>query len=245
MALRRPRVHAEIARGPVDGVIEGSVSRSNTTPRHCPGNRTPKASARLGQTTSGEVKDAFALQGEIARTITGQPPHRAHGPERLRLARLYTAKPDAQDLYLRGDCCNAEPRRHARSVPALREAVQIDGYGSAWRTRAVLLVVELAGLMASGRARSRAPLPRQALSQTPGSSRRTRRGECGSSSTGTGLTRNSALPPGHRGNPNFALGRWMYASSSPPRAHCPRRSRRPARPNSRIRSRRRSRAPWR
>ena len=132
---------AEIARRlHVDGVVEGSVSRSRNRIRVNVQIIDAKSESRVwGQSYEREAEDAFALQGEIARTITGQLRAALTGPERERLARLYVPKRDAQDLYLRGRyLLHMQNRDRMRDACSLFEkAVEVDPeYGSAWATLA-------------------------------------------------------------------------------------------------------------
>jgi TolB-like protein/Tfp pilus assembly protein PilF len=124
----------------VDGVVEGSASRSGDQLR---------ITARLvlagsdmavwGQNYERLVKDAFRLQGEIARDLADGIRVTVTAPERRRLQQIYAAPPEAQDLYLRGLYLMYQfnPDRMKEACDELDHAVKIDPkYAKGWSTLA-------------------------------------------------------------------------------------------------------------
>ncbi len=87
----------------VDGVVEGSVSRSGDRVRVTL--QVIHAGTNLsvwGSSFEREAGDAFRLQAEIAQTVVTQVRSAITAGEQQRLARVYVPSAEAQDLYLRG-----------------------------------------------------------------------------------------------------------------------------------------------
>jgi serine/threonine protein kinase/tetratricopeptide (TPR) repeat protein len=88
----------------VDAIVEGSVTRSGSQ---------VKITAQLidaskdkhlwADSFQRDLKDVLALQGEVARAITGEIGVRLTPQERLRLAEKKTVNPEAYEAYLKGN----------------------------------------------------------------------------------------------------------------------------------------------
>ncbi len=124
----------------VDGVVEGSVSRSGDRVRVTL--QIMYAGTNLsvwGSSFEREADDAFRLQADIAQAIVARVKSAITSSEQLRLSQTYVAKPQAQDLYLRGrylmNSYSREPVVQARTL--LERAVRIDSqYALAWTSLA-------------------------------------------------------------------------------------------------------------
>ena len=143
----------------IDGIIEGSVNRSGDRVRVTVQIVDVKTESRLwGSTYERKAQDVFALQAEIVRTMTRELQAALTGPERQRLFALYVAKPEAQDLYMRGRyLLHTQNRDQMRQACQLFEqAVGIDpGYGSAWANLARCYTwLETLGLISPDQART-------------------------------------------------------------------------------------------
>jgi serine/threonine protein kinase/tetratricopeptide (TPR) repeat protein len=128
---------SEIARElHVDGVVEGSVARSGDRVRVTV--QVVHAGTNLslwGSSFERQVNDAFQLQADIARALMSQLRAALTTDEIKRLAQTYTASPQAQDLYLRGEYAlhrtNKDGFQEARAL--LERAVQLDpNFALAW-----------------------------------------------------------------------------------------------------------------
>jgi TolB-like protein len=124
----------------VDGVVEGSVTRSGDRVRVTL--RVIQAGTNLslwGDSYEREASDAFRLQADITRTLVSKLSAVLTTGERRRLEQTYIANPQAQELYLRGryliNTSNSDRLREARTL--LEQAVKIDpNYAVAWASLA-------------------------------------------------------------------------------------------------------------
>ena len=124
----------------VDGVVEGSVTRSGNRVRVTL--RVIQAGTNLslwGDSYEREASDAFRLQADITRTLVSKLSAVLTTGERRRLEQTYVANPQAQELYLRGryllNTSNNDRLREARTL--LEQAVKIDpNYAVAWASLA-------------------------------------------------------------------------------------------------------------
>jgi eukaryotic-like serine/threonine-protein kinase len=202
----------------VDGVIEGSVIKSGNRIRVAVKIVDVKTESRLwGSTYEREAKDAFALQAEIARTMTQELHSAQTDPERRRLARVYAGKPEAQDLYLRGRyLLHTQNRNQMREACSLFEkATQLDpNYGSAWAALARCYTwLETLGVLAPAQARTLASdAATEALSRDEGQfEAHTAMAELRFKFDWDWQDADLHYRQALEANPNFALARWLYS----------------------------------
>jgi TolB-like protein len=145
----------------VAAILEGSVRRSGNTVR---------ITAQLINTVSGvhmwsedydrDLKNALALQTDIATTVAQQLEARLLGDEAAKIGAGGTKNPEAYDAYLRGvQQSNFYERDVDAALPALDQAIKLDpNYAAAYAMRARLLQDEYIYETNRG---SRARLPEQ------------------------------------------------------------------------------------
>lgn len=119
----RPEIARELD---VEGLVEGSAQRR--------GDRV-LVTARLIQASSGryvwaqsydrDLRDALALQSEIASSIAAEIRARLTPEEQTRLANPRSANPEAQELYLRAQYLDRQEKTE-RSFALFQQAVQKD-----------------------------------------------------------------------------------------------------------------------
>jgi TolB-like protein/Flp pilus assembly protein TadD len=124
----------------VDGVVEGSVARDGDRVRVTL--QIVHAGTNLsvwGASFERQASDAFQLQADITRTLVSQLKAVLTSGERKRLEQTYTARPEAQDLYLRArfDLHTFDRTKLREARILLERAVQIDpNYALAWASLA-------------------------------------------------------------------------------------------------------------
>ncbi len=146
---------AEIGRElQVDGVVEGSVSRSGDRVRVTL--QVIQAGFNLsvwGTTIERETADAFRLQAEMAQAIVMQVKSVITTSEQQRLAQVYVPNPEVQDLYLRGRYLlhTFDRIRLPEARTLLERAVRLDpNYALAWASLArCYSFLQQSGLMTS------------------------------------------------------------------------------------------------
>ncbi len=202
----------------VDRVIEGAVVRSGDRIRVTVQIVDANTESQLwGSTYEREAHDTFALQAEIARTIAQELRAALTDPERQRLVRLYAAKPEAQDLYLRGRyLLHTQNRDRMREAcPLFEKAVQIDpDYGSAWANLARCYTLqERFGLLSPAQARTQATAAaNEALARDAGQfEAHTAMAELQFKFDWDWQGADAHYRQAIAANPNFALAHWMYA----------------------------------
>ena len=202
----------------VDGVVEGSVNRSGDRVRVTLQIVDAKTESRLwGSTYERKAQDIFALQAEIVRTMTQELQAALTGPERQRLFAVYAARPEAQELYLRGRyLLHTQNRDKMRQACQLFEqAVGIDpDYGSAWANLARCYTwLETLGLLSPDQARTLASsAASEALRRDSGQfEAHTAMAELRFKFDWNWQDADLHYRRAIEANPNFALARWMYA----------------------------------
>ena len=142
----------------VDGVVEGSVARSGDRVRVTL--QVIHAGTNLsvwGSSFEREASDAFRLQADIAQAVVTQVKSAVTTGEQQRLAQVYVASPEVQDLYLRGrylmHTFNRDKLTEARML--LERAVRLDpNYALAWASLArCYSFLQQSGLMTSQESR--------------------------------------------------------------------------------------------
>jgi len=124
----------------VDAVLEASMIHAGSALRVTATLRRPSDDSRLwGQTYEATMADAFKIQAQIVRELVTGIRLRLKPAEDRDLGKIYVARQDAQDLYLRGRFLlyqfNREQMREACETFA--EAVAIEPrYGLAWASLA-------------------------------------------------------------------------------------------------------------
>jgi serine/threonine protein kinase/tetratricopeptide (TPR) repeat protein len=112
----------------VDGIVEGSVSRSDglalVTARLVYG---PSDSQLWSKTYQRELQNVLVMQGEVAGAIVGEIKIALTQQEQARLARARTVNPAAHEAYLRGNYLRwGTPEQKQRSKDYFEEAIRID-----------------------------------------------------------------------------------------------------------------------
>jgi serine/threonine protein kinase/tetratricopeptide (TPR) repeat protein len=112
----------------VDGIVEGSVSRSDglalVTARLVYG---PSDSQLWSKTYRRDLQNVLVMQGEVAGAIVGEIKIALTQQEQARLASARSVNPTAHEAYLRGNYLRwGTPEQKQRSKDYFEEAIRID-----------------------------------------------------------------------------------------------------------------------
>ena len=202
----------------VDGVVEGSVSRSGDRVRVTL--QIVYAGTNLsvwGSSFEREAGDAFRLQADIAQAIVTRVKSAITSGEQERLTQVYVARPDVQDLYLRGrylmHTFNRDRLKEARLL--LERAVQRDPrYALAWTSlaRCYLLLHDWGVLTSSESRRLGLNAARTALELDQSMfEAQSQMAEVLFRADWNWVEADAHYRLALDANPSFAMGRWQYA----------------------------------
>lgn len=202
----------------VDGVVEGSVARSGDRVRVTL--QVVQAGTNLslwGASFERQASDAFQLQADIARALIAELRTVLTSGERQRLAQTYVARPDAQDLYLRGRYAmhtyNRDQLKAARAF--FERAVQIDpNYALAWSSLSLCytLLQEWGVLSPAESRRLGVAAARTALERDPSMfEAHATMAEVLFKFEWNWVEADRHYRQALDANPSFSLGRWQYA----------------------------------